>query len=190
MITAKKAQELAQSTLSEARYYHTLCVRDEAVALAKKYGADIEKAHLAALLHDIAKEIDKLEMLRIISTDDIIAHNCLYRPKVVWHAIAAAIIAKHNLGVTDNEILNAIASHTTGRSGMSKLDKIIYMADMISRDRQYPELDMLREKTWYSLDAGTAEGLNQSIIFIKQKGKILDSFTTLAYEELKQYLEA
>lgn len=190
MIIIQKAQELAQSSLSPQRYYHTLCVRNEAVALAEKYGADVKKAELAALLHDIAKETDKTELLRIISTDDIIANNCQKRPSVVWHALAAAVIAKNDLGVNDNEILNAIASHTTGRKGMTKLDKILYMADMISADRNYPELEMLRKTTWQSLDKGTAEGLYQSLLFLKQKGKAIDELTVAAYDELKHYLEA
>lgn len=190
MISIQKAQELAQSTLSAGRYRHTLCVRDAAVALAEKYGADTKKAELAALLHDIAKEMDKTELLRIISTDDIIANNCQKRPKVVWHAVAAAVIAKRDLGVNDDEIINAIASHTTGRKGMTRLDKIIYMADMISADRNYPELQALRETTWQSLDKGTAEGLYQSLLFIKQKGKAIDELTVAAYDELKHYLEA
>ena len=95
----------------------------------------------AALLHDIAKELPRDRLLQIFTENAIIAGNAAQRPAPVWHGAAAAILAQTQYGVDDGEILSAIRCHTTGRPGMTKLDKIIYLADMASYERTYPEAE-------------------------------------------------
>lgn len=116
---------------------HEKC-KKMAVKLARRWGTDPEKAAMAAILHDSAKELPKQELLQIFADNAIIAENAPARPSPVWHGIAAAILAETQWGITDPEILSAIRCHTTGKPGMSKLDKIIYLADMTSAERDWP----------------------------------------------------
>ena len=101
-MTEQKARRLAKKRLSEKRYQHTLNVRRMAVKLAKRWGADPEKAALAALLHDTAKELPREEMLQILNDNAIMAENAQNRPSPVWHGICAAILAQTQWGVEMN----------------------------------------------------------------------------------------
>lgn len=181
MITIEAAKALAKRTLSQRRYEHTLNVRRLAVRLAKIHHVDVEKAALAALLHDIAKEMPKDQMLQLFSENAIIAGNIAQRLFPVWHGHAAAILARTQYGVEDEEILSAIRCHTTGRSGMTPLDKVIYLADMASEERSYPEAEQLRAHAAKNLDAAVLEGLGMTIAWNKQQGKQLDPETLEAY---------
>lgn len=117
----KQAKELVRSRLSDKRYEHTLNVKKMAVKLAKRYGVDEDKAALAALLHDSAKEISKDEMRELMRQYPQYAEGGEERPASVWHGICAAILARTRWGVEDEAILSAIACHTAGKAGMSKL---------------------------------------------------------------------
>ena len=128
----KQAKELVRGRLSDKRYEHTINVKKMAVKLAKRYGADEEKAALAAILHDSTKEISKDEMREIMRQYPQYAEGGESRPTPVWHGICASILARTQWGVEDEAILSAIACHTAGKPGMSKLDKIVYLADMTS----------------------------------------------------------
>lgn len=185
MITVDEAKRLAKRTLSARRYEHTLNVKKLAVELARRNGVDEKKAALAALLHDIAKERPRDELLRIVRENAIITNNAAQRTPAVWHGGAAAVLARDQYGVQDPEILSAIACHTTGKAGMSKLDKIIYMADMASYERDYPEAPVLRRHVKEDLDRGTVEGLGMSIAWLKQQGKPVDAETLAAYADLR-----
>ena len=184
-MTYKEAKELVKSRLGEKRYRHTLNVKKMAVALAERWGADPEKAALAALLHDSAKELPKSELLQIFQDNAIIANNAAQRPAPVWHGLAAAILCQTQWGVTDPEILSAIRCHTTGRPGMTKLDKIIYLADMASYERTYPEAEQLRRHALADLDRTAIEGLGLSIAWLKAGGKPVDEESLLAYADLR-----
>ena len=181
MITIEAAKALARRTLSQRRYEHTLNVRRLAVRLAKIHHVDVEKAALAALLHDIAKEMPKDQMLQLFSENAIISGNIAQRLFPVWHGHAAAILARTQYGVDDEEILSAIRCHTTGRSGMTPLDKVIYLADMASEERSYPEAEQLRARAEKNLDAAVLDGLGMTIAWNKQQGKQLDPETLEAY---------
>ena len=181
MITIEAAKALAKRTLSQRRYEHTLNVRRLAVRLAKIHHVDVEKAALAALLHDIAKEMPKDQMLQLFSENAIISGNIAQRLFPVWHGHAAAILARTQYGVDDEEILSAIRCHTTGRSGMTPLDKVIYLADMASEERSYPEAEQLRARAEKDLDAAVLDGLGMTIAWNKQQGKQLDPETLEAY---------
>ena len=134
----KQAKELVRSRLSDKRYEHTINVKKMAVKLAKHYGADEEQAALAALLHDAAKEISKDEMRAIMQAHPEYAEGGEARPTPVWHGVCASILARTEWGVTDEAVLSAIACHTAGKPGMTQLDKILYLADMTSAERDWP----------------------------------------------------
>ncbi len=182
----QQAEQLARENLSPRRLQHTLNVRDMAVALAEKYGADVHKAAVAALLHDIAKELPKEEMLQIFCDNAIMAENAPNRPFPVWHGICGAILANSRWGVTDEEILSAIRCHTTGRPKMTKLDKIIFLADMTSAERNYPEVEELRCLEQQDLDKAMLAAMEMTIDWLKESGKPMDSLSVSTLEYLRK----
>ncbi len=186
MISVEEAKRLAKKNLSEKRYEHTCNVRKLAVKLAEAHGVDPDRAALAALLHDIAKELPKEKQLQIFENNGIMAGNTANRPASVWHGAAAAILAKTKYGVDDEEILSAIACHTTGKPDMTTLDKIIYIADMASYERTYPEAEMLRREAMEDLDRTVIKGLGLSIEWLKSAGKSVDEQSLLAYAQLRR----
>lgn len=189
-MTLKQAKELVRSRLSNQRYEHTLNVKKMAVKLAKRYGADEEQAALAALLHDAAKEISKDEMRAIMRAYPEYAEGGEARPTSVWHGICAAILARTEWGVEDEAILSAIACHTAGKPGMSRLDKILYLADMTSAERDWSGVNKLRKLERNDLDAAMLVALKQTNDFVLSQGKPLDPMSKAAYEDIQAQVEA
>jgi len=185
-MTEQKARRLAKKQLSAKRYQHTLNVRRMAVKLAKRWGADPEKAALAALLHDTAKELPREEMLQILNDNAIMAENAQNRPSPVWHGICAAILAQTQWGVEDEEVLSAIRCHTTGKPGMSLLDEIVFLADMTSAERDYPEVDYLRKLEKKDIHRAMREALEMNLHWLEESGKPVDEETRAALEDLRQ----
>ena len=185
-MTEQKARRLAKRRLSAKRYQHTLNVRRMAVKLAKRWGADPEKAALAALLHDTAKELPQEEMLQILNDNAIMAENAQNRPSPVWHGICAAILAQTQWGVEDEEVLSAIRCHTTGKPGMSLLDEIVFLADMTSAERDYPEVDYLRKLEKKDIHQAMREALEMNLHWLEESGKPVDEETRAALEDLRQ----
>ena len=183
------AKKLVKSRLSEKRWTHTKNVKKMAVKLAKRWGADPEKAAMAAILHDSAKEMPKQELLQIFADNAIMAESAPQRPLPVWHGIAAAILAETQWGITDPEILSAIRCHTTGKPDMSKLDKILYLADMTSAERDWPGVEELRALEMEDLDRALCDALKRSIDFVEEKDGTLDPESVAAYEYAKAHLK-
>lgn len=180
----KQAKELVRSRLSDKRYEHTINVKKMAVKLAKHYGTDPEQAALAALLHDAAKELPKDEMRAIMQAHPEYAQGGEARPTPVWHGICAAILARTEWGVTDEAVLSAIACHTAGKPGMTQLDKILYLADMTSAERDWPGVEKLRKLELKDLDAAMLAALKQTNDFVLSQGKPLDPMSKAAYEDI------
>lgn len=180
----KQAKELVRSRLSDKRYEHTINVKKMAVKLAKHYGTDPEQAALAALLHDAAKELPKDEMRAIMQAYPEYAQGGEARPTPVWHGICAAILARTEWGVTDEAVLSAIACHTAGKAGMTQLDKILYLADMTSAERDWPGVEKLRKLELKDLDAAMLAALKQTNDFVLSQGKPLDPMSKAAYEDI------
>ena len=186
----KQAKELVRGRLSDKRYEHTLNVRKMAVKLARRYGVDEDKAALAALLHDSAKEISKDEMRAIMRAHPELAEGGEERPTPVWHGICAAILARTEWGVEDEAVLSAIACHTAGKPGMSRLDKIVYLADMSSKERDWPGVNKLRKLELKDLDLAMLAALRQTNDFVLSQGKPLDPMSKAAYDEIKAEVDA
>lgn len=183
-MTGEEAQTLAKTLLSEKRYLHSVHVSEIAQELAKRNGASVQKAQLAGLLHDIAKEMPQDALLQLFHENAIIAGDVLERPPAVWHGVAAAILLQTQYGVKDAEILSAIACHTTGKVNMSTFDKIIYVADMISEERNFPGITHLRECALMDLEQATIEAMRMTLTFLKEKNKPVDETTQAAYAAL------
>lgn len=180
----KEAKALVRGRLSDKRYEHTINVKKMAVRLAKHYGADEEQAALAALLHDAAKEIGKDEMRAILRAYPQYAEGGESRPTPVWHGVCASILARTQWGVTDEAVLSAIACHTAGKPGMTRLDKILYLADMTSAERDWDGVEKLRKLEFEDLDEAMLAALKQTNDFVLEQGKPLDPMSRAAYEDI------
>ncbi len=170
--------------LSEKRYVHSVNVSEAAAGLAKRFGGtDVETARFAGLVHDICKEEpqDVQYTLMMRSTLDVCAEE--RKAFKVWHGIAGAEMLRSDFGVTDADILNAVRYHTIGRAGMSQLERVVYLADMISAERSYPDVDVLRRKTKESLTAGMCYALEYSIQKLLHRHAPIPHHTVEAYNE-------
>ncbi len=178
-----KYKKILQERLTPKRYNHSLCVADEAVRLAEKYGGDCEKAYLAGLLHDITKNATQEEHLQIFSRFDIMLNDIEKAAEKLWHAISGAAYIEHILGINDNEIITAVRYHTTARENMSQLEKILYLADFTSADRDYDDIDIMREKVEISMEAALNYALLYTINDLVSRAKPLHIDTVEAYNE-------
>lgn len=171
--------------MNEHRFRHSLNVAERAVFLANKNGADPEKAYFAGLIHDICKGIPQEKQLEIIVNGDIALDEDTLTSPALWHSIAGAIYAEHELGVTDADVLNAVRYHTSGRGGMSILEKVIYMADLTSAERNYPDAEYTRNLTDRNLDEGIAYGVRWIAGDLERRGFPKGKDTEALLEEYK-----
>lgn len=138
--------------MGDYRFTHSVNVADEAVALAKIYDCDEELAYTAGILHDVTKEFPKDEQLQIIADGGIILDSVQKNAPKLWHSISGSVYVRDYLGIKNNDIINAVRYHTTGRAGMSLLEKIIYIADFTSAERSYKDVDIMRELSRKTLE--------------------------------------
>ena len=179
-----KFYELAEKTLSERRFIHSKNVANSAALLAKKYGEDPLKAETAGILHDITKEFNPEKLLQIIRTGGIILDDFLEKTPKLYHAVSGMVYARDTLGITDEGILNAIRTHTTGAANMPLLSKIIFIADFISEERDYPDVDIMRRESEKSLEDGMRYALKYVISDLLQKGRTVHPDALSAYNEV------
>lgn len=178
---------IIQQQLSKKRYEHTLRVAEVAIKLAKTYDVQADKAELAALCHDLAKEFPAERLKRIIQESDL-PKDLLNFHQELWHGPAASIMIKEDFGIDDEEIMSAIRYHTTGKANMSSLDLIIYVADYIEPGRGFSGLDEVRQIAYESLHhAGWMVSRNTIQYLMAKKATIYpDSFH--AYNDLTKKL--
>ncbi len=186
MLSLKEARKLAKNNLSEKRFRHVENVAEAAGKLAHHYGQNAEKAQMAAWLHDIVKECSREDLLRIMQQDVIMAGVTAQRPLPVWHGPCAAIYAKHELGILDADILSAIACHTTGKPDMAPMDKILFLADIISAERSFPGVGRLRKLAYQDIDAALIAAMEENIEHLNKLHKPLDKDTVQALDILRE----
>ena len=179
----EKYQKILSEHLSPKRIEHSLCVSREAARLAKKYGADEEQAELAGLLHDIMKEAPRDEQLDMIKKDGITLNAVMMASPKLWHAIAGAAFCRLGLGIRDEEVLSAIRYHTSGRGGMTLLEKVIFIADFTSADRDYKEIAEMRAAADHSLRAAIKFALCFTIADLARHGRVICPDTIDLYNE-------
>ena len=183
MDSTDKIIRYIEKNLSQKRQIHTFGVRDTAVELAEIYGCDKEKACTAAMLHDIYRgvPVDVLNYhVRHLKLDS----RYIDDPNLAHGPVAAEMIQR-DFGITDRDVINAVRFHTTGREGMSLLEKIIYIADAIEPERKYPGVEEIRQEAFRDLDRACLMSLNKTIEYVTSQGKYLDGETI----EAKNYLE-
>jgi len=167
----EEADAFARSRLSDARYEHTLRVADTAEDLALLHDLDEDRARLAALLHDAAREIGPDEFLKLADKWNVnVGESERQSPKLL-HGPVAAELARRELGIDDEEVLEAVRAHTTGRPGMEPLALVLYVADKIEPARDYPSVGRLREQAREDLHRAALEALRRAIAHNVARGK-------------------
>ncbi|MEG0237982.1 MAG: bis(5'-nucleosyl)-tetraphosphatase (symmetrical) YqeK [Clostridium sp.] len=173
-----------RKNLKEKRYIHVLGVVSTAKKLAELYGVSEEKAELAALCHDAGKNLTNEELLNIIEENNIKLSLDEKKTPELWHSIVSPIIAKEKFDIYDEDVLEAMRWHTTGKPDMTALQKIIYISDMIEPSRVFDGVSIIREKVLENLDLGVIQGMDHTIRYLLDKGQIVDKNTI----EARNYL--
>lgn len=184
--TEKEAVSILTDRLKKDRLYHSLCVAEAAERLAKRCGYSEEVAKMTGLLHDICKNDSLDTQLQIITNGGIILTDVEKSSPPLYHAIAGSAYLKTVLGVSDPDILNAVRYHTTGRAGMSLLEKIVFVSDFISADRDYPDVSVMRELVDQGLEIAMLYALEYTICDLVNQKKQLHPDTVDAYNEMRK----
>lgn len=175
-------QELS-SRLNPMRYEHSLSVSFTCIALAMRYGCDLDQAELAGLLHDCAKRYDEKTLFKKCETHQIELSEDQIKAPAVLHAIYGTWMAEHKFGITDEKILNAVRYHSTGRPGMELLEKILYTADYIEARRdKAPALPRIRQLAFTDLDEAVYEIMKSTLSYLEGEGFFIDPMTQKAFD--------
>ena len=183
-LTLEQLRPIALSYLKHKRIPHVLGTEQEAIRLAERYGADVEKARRAALLHDCTKKLEMEDQLALCKQYGIELDELEQEALKLLHSKTGAAIARNVFGV-DDELYSAIWYHTTGRANMTLLEKIIYLADYIEPTRDFPDVDVLRKACYEDLDKGLLLGLEMSIEEMQRMGNPVHHATVEARDALK-----
>lgn len=150
----EEMKNILEKSIGEKRYVHSLGTMEEAVRLSILHGGDIEKSRIAGLLHDCGKSMEKNDNLT--------------------HAAKSVELARTIYHVDDEDILNAILYHTTGREHMTMLEKIIYIADKTEPGRKFDDVENLRKIANININDALIYSLERTIEYVKQKNQDLD----------------
>lgn len=185
----KKIKKYLKKHLTKERYQHTLGVAYTAVAMAMRYNPDtsnaelIKRAEIAGLLHDCAKCMDNDKKIKICEKNNIPCSDFEISHPYLLHGKVGAYIAKNKFNILDEDILQAITWHTTGRPEMSLLEKIIFIADYIEPSRNpIPELDVIRQLAFVDIDKAMEKILSNTLKFLEKKGNPMDKMTQITYD--------
>ena len=179
-MTTQEARTIASSHLSDKRMYHSECVAKCAVQLAMRNGADIQKAEIAGLLHDIMKEEPDDVLLKWMEGFDIMQDDYFLDCKPIWHSFAGAAYACKVLNLTD-DVCDAIYYHTCGKAHMSSLEECIFLADYISEDRTFPGSKEVREIAETDITLAIFSALQNMISHLVEQGRVVMPLSLEAY---------
>ena len=171
-----------EQNYSEERKKHTYAVYEAARELSAIYGEDVEKAGIAALFHDMFRGVQQKTLnyyIKHLGMDDKYYDNAN-----LAHAKIAAVVMERDYGIGDEDILNAVRYHTTGRARMSKLEKILFLADAIEKGRDYPGVGEIRTLAYKDIDKACILAMEKTIEYVKERGLFLDGDTILARDSL------
>lgn len=175
--------------LVEKRFQHSLYVQKRAEEMAVRYGADVVKASVAGVLHDICKNMPESTLLQMVQEYDTMTDINFASSPQLLHSYAGAIFIENQLGISDKDVLNAVRYHTTARAGMSVLEKIIYLADLTSQERDYPDVENMRRLADRDLNKAMLAALHYIVNdFLEKKDKLPCTDTMQALREYEEGL--
>lgn len=182
-ICIKDLKKDLKKEMDDSRFEHTLGVMYTCAALAMRYEYDLEKAMLAGLLHDCAKCMPNAKKLKMAEKHRLEISDLERKNPFMLHAKLGAFLAKKKYDVEDEEILDAIRWHTTGRPEMTLLDKIVYVADYIEPKRdKAPNLSEIRQKAFVDLDEALLKILEDTLGYLQDSSDHVDSMTKMTYD--------
>ncbi|MDI3312610.1 MAG: bis(5'-nucleosyl)-tetraphosphatase (symmetrical) YqeK [Thermoanaerobacterium sp.] len=170
--------------LSDERFKHSLGVMETSEKLAVRYGADVEKAKIAGLLHDCAKNLREDELIVLANKYGIDLDDVLEKSPTLLHGPVGGYLIEEYFGIHDDEIKRAIMIHTTGDKDMTLLDKIIFLADYIEPNRKFDGVEDLREAAYKNLDTAVIMALDETIKYVIEKGQLLYNKTVIARNDM------
>ena len=182
-LTPDELRPIALSYLKPKRMPHVLGTEQEAVRLVRRYGGDETQARIAALLHDCTKKLDMAQQLALCEKYGIMLDELEQKALKLLHSKTGAAIARDVFGVED-AVYDAILYHTTGKPDMTRLEKIIYLADYIEPTRDFPGVDVLRKTVYEDLDKGLLMGLTMTIQEMEEMGNPVHHLTRDARDYL------
>ena len=175
-----------KESINNKRYLHSLGVSNTAACLAMRYGSDVSKAYIAGLLHDCAKGLKDVELLDTVRSAGIKIRKVEEENPDLLHSKAGLVVARDKYGINDEDILSSISNHTTGRPGMSLLEKIVFVADYIEPNRtNLPGLEQIRREAFTNIDAAIALICKNTLDYLKDSAKAVDKNTVDTYEYYK-----
>lgn len=184
----EEAKFKIQNQLTKQRYEHTLRVVQEAVKLAQLYQVPIEKAELAAMLHDYAKN-HPVDLLKKMVVNSTLPKDLLDFDQELWHGPVGAILVEQELGIEDKDIKGAIRYHTTGKANMNALELIVFVADYIEPGRNFPGITEVREMAYQNLIHAAWMASRNTIQFLISKKAPIYPDTFHAYNDLTRKLD-
>lgn len=167
--------------MSKKRFNHSLNVADMCFRLAQAYGEDSIKAYTAGILHDIMKEQPPEDLALRTKLSGLSPDPVELTTPALWHAVAGAAYVRDELGIADSDLINAIRFHTIGRENMSVLEKIVYLGDLVSKDRQFDDIEKYRDLAFEDLDAAMYAALKLSVFETLEKNGKIPAYTINAY---------
>ena len=174
-------KELIHGMMGRKRYTHSCNVADMCVKLAGIYGEDVKKAYTAGILHDCRKEADADVQKREMLSSGYYVDPAELASKSTWHGIAAAYYIRTELGIEDDDICNAVRYHTVGHAAMTRLEKIVYLGDLVSAERDFPDVEKYRAYAMKDLDDAMYRALKWSITNLSENDKKIPVSTIEAY---------
>ena len=181
-----KLRKKLKSKLSDSRYEHSLSVSFTCICLAMRYGYSLQKAEVAGLIHDCAKCYDDGKIIKFCDKHHIPVSDAERKAPAVLHAKYGAWLAKKQYHINDEEILNAVACHTTGKANMQLLDKILYVADYIeARREKASNLTAMRKLAFEDMDEALYQIMEGTLTYLEKKGGRVDPMTAEAFAYYK-----
>lgn len=179
-VNQREYVEIVEKRLSPDRFEHSLRVVETALKLAEGKKIDREKVYLAALLHDLAKDMREAELLKLARENGLITCPAEERQPDLLHGPVGAWLCREQLGIKDEEVLQAIRFHSTGKRDMGMLDIIIYLADLIEPGRSYPRVNDLRAVCKNDLMRGLLCAFDFTLLYVLEKNLLIHPHTVEA----------
>lgn len=183
MYEISEMREIIRERLGKKRYLHSLNVAAEAVKFAKRWGFDEDKAYIAGLLHDCCKDAPQAEQREMAEKSRFTISDTESVSPPLWHAIAGAWYAENMLHIEDDDILSAMRYHTVAKADMTDLEVTIYLADLISADRSYKDVQRMRKLSYIDINKAMLEALEFYISDVSSKGARLPITAVEAYNQ-------
>ncbi len=183
MYDIENVKDFLKKRLSQKRYEHSLNVADECKKLAIEYNEDVDKAYFTGLVHDICKELPNEQLKQAALDSNLVMTKAEIETKALWHAVAGAGFVRDEMNISDPDIINAVRFHTIARAGMSRLEEIVYIGDLISTDRNYKDVKKMRKLAYQNLEKTMLEAIIFSIESVLDKKGMVPEYTMQAYNQ-------